>query len=403
MFSYTALSSAGDRVSGELEAANGQEVIERLLLKQLLPIGAVEKSARSARLFTLQWRQRRRLAAKDLALISQQLARLLKAGLSLDRSLSILTRLSSDARTNAVVQATLDRVRDGASLSEALEQQDGAFPPDYVSIVRAGEAGGALQTVLDRTAEFLVRSEAVRQRVVSAMIYPALLSCAAVISVVIVLTVVLPQFEPVFQEAGSKLPESTRVLMSVGAVVRTYWWCGPLAAMAIAIGWQRAMRKPWLALARDRLVLRMPLLKILILRFEISRFCRTLGTLLANGVSAPTALGLCGRTIGNRLLSAAVADAALRFVEGEGLSNPLSGTGYFPDLAVQLVRIGEETGRLESMLIEVADIYDQDVQRMVDRLLALIVPGITILMGVAIAAIVASVMSALISINDLAV
>jgi len=163
------------------------------------------------------------------------------------------------------------------------------------------------------------------------------------------------------------------------------------------------MRQPAIATRRDRIVLRLPIMRELVSKFEIGRFSRTLGVLLANGVPAPRALALCGATVGNRAIADAIEDVATRFKEGEGLSEPLARTGRFPSLSTQLIRIGEETGRLEEMLEEVAEIYDQEVQRALERLLALLVPGITISMGVLIATIIASVLTAMISINDLAV
>jgi general secretion pathway protein F len=270
-------------------------------------------------------------------------------------------------------------------------------------MVRAGEIGGALQAVLARVADFLVRTEAIRQTIASALIYPALLAVVAVLAVTLVLTVVLPQFEPVFRDAGTSLPVSTQIVMSLGNALRDYWWAMLLAMASAAIGWRLLMQRPGMALRRDRLVLALPIVRDLVGKFEISRFSRTLGVLLANGVPAPRALALCGAIIGNRVIAAAVETVSTRFKEGEGLSTPLSRTGRFPSLSIQLIRIGEETGRLEEMLQEIAEIYEQEVQRALERLLALLVPAITITMGMIIALIIVSVMTAMISINDLAV
>jgi general secretion pathway protein F len=404
-FQYSALSEAGEIVSGELDGPDAGMVIAQLHARALLPIHAIERPADAApsglaRL--LRWRRAEaRLTGQDLALFSQQLARLLKAGLPLDRALDILATIAG-RRVGATVRRTLDRVRDGASLSEAMAAQRGGFPPAYVSMVRAGEAGGALHAVLARVADFLVRGEAMRQRVISAAIYPAILLTAAVLAVGLVFTVVLPQFEPMFRDAGARLPAGTRFVMAAGDVLQGWWWALLLALLAGALAWRQAMRRPDAAAWRDRLLLRLPVLGGLITRFEVGRFCRTLGVLLSGGVAAPRALSLCGAAVGNRAIAAAVETAATRFSQGEGLSAPLARTGRFPALSLQLIRIGEETGRLEEMLAEVADIYDQDVQRQLDRLLALLVPAITIGMGIVVALIVAAVMTAMISINDLA-
>jgi general secretion pathway protein F len=403
-FQFSALSEAGEIVSGELEGPDSDAVIAQLHARALLPIHAKEQRGdpqpfRLAWFFA--WRGQTKLSGHDLALLSQQLGRLLKAGLPLDRALDILATVAG-RRAGAIVRRTLDRVRDGASLSEAMAAQRGAFPPTYVSIIRAGEAGGALHAVLTRLADFLVRSETMRQRVISALIYPAILLVAASVSVGLVLTVVLPQFEPMFRDAGARLPATTRLVMAAGDGLQQFWWAILLALLGATLLWRQAMRRAEVAAWRDRALLALPLVGGLISRFEIGRFCRTLGVLLNGGVAAPRALALCGAAVGNRAIAAAIEAAATRFSHGEGLSAPLARTSRFPTLSLQLIRIGEETGRLEEMLTEVADIYDQEVQRLLDRLLALLVPAITIGMGMIVALIIAAVMTAMISINDLA-
>jgi len=402
-FEYSALSAAGDIVSGELDGPDAATIIERLHEQALLPIRAVEKRPEKTSIFSFRLPVSEGLPGRDLALFSQQLARLLKANLPLDRALEILTGLAAKRRSGDVIRRVLERVRDGASLAEAMAAQTKSFPHAYVSMIRAGEIGGALQAVLGRVADFLVRSEAVRQTIISALIYPALLVLVAAVSITLVLTVVLPQFEPVFREAGARLPVSTRIVMALGDGLRSYWWVLLLVLTVIAVGWRLLKERPEMALRRDRLVLALPIVGNLASKFEIARFSRTLGVLLANGVPAPQALALCAAVVGNRVIAAAVDTVSARFKEGEGLSAPLARTSCFPSLSVQLIRIGEETGRLEEMLQEVAEIYEQEVQRALERLLALLVPTITIAMGAAITLIIVAVMTAMISINDLAI
>lgn len=396
------MTATGEVIAGELDSADDATVLSELHERGLLPIQAsrvaVDAMVQPRRGFL---RSGRSLPAADLAMLMQQLARLLKSSLPLERALEILTGLVGRGRVQKVMGETLAAVRDGATLAEAMARQGRAFPTEMVSMVRAGEGGSALQSVLARLAEFLVRSEAIRQKVVSALIYPAILTVVAAVSVVIVLTLVLPQFEPMFRDAGAKLPASTRLIMEIGDLLRDYWWALLLAFCGVAIAGERMLRLPRIAYARDRLLLFLPVIGDLIRKFEIGRFTRTLGVLLANGVPGPRGLELCGNIIGNRVLAAAARTAAQHFTEGEGLSVPLARTGEFPPLCIHLVRIGEETGKLEDMLGEIAEVYDQDVQRLLDRLLALLVPGITIIMGVMIAGIIASVMTAMMSINDL--
>jgi general secretion pathway protein F len=405
VFAFSALSEAGDVVSGELQSPDADAVINQLHARGLLPIHATEQRAGANRPDAarfLAWRRDARLSGNDLALFSQQLGRLLKAGLPLDRALDILATIAG-RRAAPTVRRTLERVRDGASLSEAMAAQRGAFPASYVSVIRAGEAGGALHAVLTRVAEFLARSEAMRQRVISASIYPAILLAAAAASIGLVMTVVLPQFEPMFRDAGARLPATTRLVMAGGDLLRQDWWLILLGLLGGTLAWTRLMRRPQVAAWRDCALLALPVVGNLITRFEVGRFCRTLGMLLSGGVAAPKALALCGATVGNRGIAAAIETASIRFSHGEGLASPLARSGRFPALALQFIRIGEETGRLEEMLAETADIYDQEVQRLLDRLLAMLVPAITIVMGLIVALIIASVMTAMISINDLAV
>jgi general secretion pathway protein F len=401
-FHYRALTLSGDLVAGEIDAADSAAIISLLNREALLPIDAVEQMPRRVSL-SVRFAGRSTVRTRDLALLSQQLARLLRAGLPLDRALEIEAGLAADPRCAAAVRRTLARVRDGAGLAEAMAADRRSFPEAYVSMVRAGEEGAALPAVLGRLAEFLARAEANRQRVLSALIYPAILIAAAALSVTLVLTVVLPQFEPFFAEAGARLPENARLLVAIGNALGAFWWAILMALAGAALGLRQALLVPRVAAARDRLILALPLVGSLVRRFEIGRFARMLGALLANGVAAPRALALAGATIGNRIIAGAVETVATRFVEGEGLSAPLSRSGEFPALAIQLIRTGEETGRLDDMLNEIAATFEEEAERTVERLIALLVPAVTIAMGMIIAAIIATVMSAMISINDLAV
>ena len=401
-FAYRALSASGDIVDGEIDGPDVKSVIALLNEQALLPIQATEKREGSGFSFDLSFGRQNRFPQGELALFVQQLTRLLKASLPLDRALEILTTLMEDKRTRRIIQRLLEKVRDGSSLAEAMASEDQSFPSVCVSMVRAGEEGGALRPVLTRVGEFLVRSEAIHQKVVSALIYPAVLLFVATGSIVLILTFVLPQFESMFQDAGSKLPAATQLVMAASRTLREDWWIMLLALAIIAIAAQRLMQLATVQALRDRVALRLPILGSLITRFEVGRFSRSLGVLLVNGVPAARALALAGATVGNRVFTEAIETLAARFKEGEGLAKSLEETGCFPNLAVQLVQIGDETGRLQDMLQEIADIYDQEVERALERLLALLVPGITIVMGVIVALIVAAVMTAMVSINELA-
>jgi general secretion pathway protein F len=402
-FSYWALSPSGEVVSGELDGPNPAAIIDWLHEQALVPIDAVEKPASRTGAFGFQLFRPRSVPLPDLALLSKQLARLLRAGLPLDRALEIVANLSTDRRSHAAVRGSLERVRDGAGLAEAMLAQGNAFPQSYISMIRAGEQGSALYPVLVRLADFLTRAEANRQKIMSALIYPAILIVVAALSLVLVLTIVLPQFEPLFAEAGAKLPVITRIIIAVGHVLREAWWVIFLAVAVILLVGRQLMQLPAVAVERDRVTLWLPIVGELVRKFEIGRFARTFGVLLSNGVSSPRALALVGATIGNRIIAQAIEDVAARLKEGGGLSEPLARTGRFPSLATELIHIGEETGRLEEMLHELAEIYDEELERNVQRLIALLVPALTIGMGLVVALMIAAVMTAVLSINDLAI
>jgi general secretion pathway protein F len=401
-FAYRALSASGDIVDGEIDGPDVKSVIALLNEQALLPIQATEKRPSAGPSFDFSFGRANTFPSGDLPLFIQQLTRLLQASLPLDRSLEILTTLMEDKRTRRIVQRLLEKVRDGSSLAEAMAAEEQAFPSVCISMVRAGEEGGALRVVLARVGDFLVRSEAIRQKVISSMIYPAALLVVATGSIVLILTFVLPQFESMFEDAGARLPTATKLVMGASQALRQDWWLMLLGLAIIAIVLQRMMKLSSMLVLRDRIVLRLPILGSLVTRFEVGRFSRSLGVLLTNGVPAARALALAGATVNNRVFTEAIETLAARFKEGGGLAKSLEETGCFPNLAIQLVQLGDETGRLQDMLQEIADIYDQEVERALERLLALLVPGITIIMGVVVALIVAAVMTAMVSINELA-
>jgi len=326
---------------------------------------------------------------------------LIQAGLAFDRALQIVARLLK-GRAALVTEAVLVRVRDGDSLADAMASQPGAFPRSFLAMVHAGEQGGIVAPVLVRLAEFTARADALRQRVMSAMIYPTILAVVATFAIGLVLTIVLPEFEPLFQESGSKLPPITRLVMTIGDGVRGYWFLAPPTALACTFFAKLLLTQPGVAARVDAALLRVPLLGVLIRQLEAARFARTLSALLANGVIAARALVLASGAVGNRAIATALAEVGERLREGQGLAVPIARIGYMPDLVIQLVGVGEESGRLADLLSEAADALEGEVQRTLDRLLALLVPALTLAMGAAIAVIVAAVLLAMMSINDLA-
>ncbi len=402
LYRYKAVSASGEIVEGEMEARSQSMAIERLREGGLLPIDADEVGETRA----AHWLSRdifawRRVSRAEIAVVTRELATLLGAGLPLDRSLEILIELSVAEATRKVLARVLDRIRGGASVADAMAAEDGVFPRSYVSMVRAGEAGGTLEHVLDRLAKFMDRAQALKANVRSALIYPAILLGMAVLSVIVLLAVVLPQFRPLFEDAGQALPPATRVLVAAGDAVEAYWWLIALTIAAVVLLARWLLSRPAGRLRWDRWVLKMPLVGDLVAKIEAARFSRTLATLLGNGVAVLAAMPLVRETIGNSVIARSIDAVAGCLKEGKGLAQPLVEANVFPPLAMQLMRVGEETGHLEEMLLHVADIYDDEVKRTIDRMIALLVPLLTIFLGLLIAGIIVSILSAILSVYDL--
>ncbi len=403
LYRFKAISPAGQLLQGEMEARTERLVIERLRDDGNYPIDAEPAAPRPPiRRWLDRELSRRSVAAKDVALFTREFATLVGAGVALDRVLAILIGLASKPALREVLADVHRRVEGGAAIADALEAHPQAFPPYYVNMIRAGEAGGQLDTVLQRLAEFLERSRELSGAVRSALVYPAVLIAMAGLSLVIVLTVVLPEFEPIFAEAGRDLPAATQVVRAMGHGVRDYWWAAAIAGLLATVVIRRDLTT---ADGRNRwhgVLLRTPVLGSLRRRLAFARFSRMLGTLLANGVGVLSAMALAREVTGNEVLNRALAEVAVAVREGGGLARPLAKANVFPRLAVDLISVGEESGHLEEMLLKAADIYDSEVKRAIDRAVALLVPLLTIGLGALIAAIIGSVLVAILSVNELA-
>jgi general secretion pathway protein F len=295
-----------------------------------------------------------------------------------------------------------DEVRGGASLADALESQSGVFSRLYINMIRAGEAGGSVEVVLSRLAEFIERSKVLRESVTSALIYPIILLTVAGLSVILLLTFVVPQFQQLFEDAGEALPVSTQIVIAAGNAVRGYWWVGVITIFFLIAIFKQQLSRPEFRQRWDGWMLKLPLVGDLVAKVEMARFSRTLGTLLRTGVSMLTALAIVKETLSNRVLSDAVGHVSENLKAGQSLADPLMEEGEFPQLAVHMIRVGEETGQLQEMLLKVADTYDGEVQATVKRMLALLEPALILVLGVIIAGIIMSILVAILSINDLA-
>lgn len=403
LYRYQAAAASGELVKGEMEAHDQESVIERLHAMGYVPIRAEASASGLKRWLEMDLRLApKRHRSGDLVLLTQQLAMLLQAGLSVDRALEIAQKVLLGGAERGCVQAVLERVRGGRSLADAMGDQNGFFPSFYIGLVRAGEAGGSLDATLRHLADFLERSQAVREQVKSALIYPLAVIATGCVSIAILFGFVIPRFEPLFQGAGTSIPLLTRIVLAISEGFRNYAWEGIALLGLLAIVWYRQMRRPEFRRRWDGRLLKLPLLGDLVAKIEISRFSRTLGTLLHNGVAPLVALTISQGAVGNAALRNALTAVIDSVKEGKGLSDPLGRTKLFPPLAVQLTRAGEETARLDDMLLKIADIYDQETRRSVERLLALLVPAVTIGLGIVVALVIGSILTAIFSVYNLA-
>jgi general secretion pathway protein F len=408
LYSYRAVSAAGDVATGEIEAANESEIIDRLRDQGLLPMqiaqsAGVASGAAVARAPRQSIFAPRRVTRDHLLALTRDLATLLRAGLTLDRALELEISLATSLPVATMLQGIRDEVRGGRSLSQALDARREVFSRFYVNIVRAGEAGGALGTVLTRLAETMERNKELRDSVRSALIYPTILVFVAVASIMILLVFVVPQFQTTFAQAGKALPIPTQIVIVVGTFLRNWWWA-IIPAIVLFVAWfRRRGRNPAVRRVRDTRLLRTPLLGDLIAKVEIARFARTLSTLLGNGVTLLAGLAIVKETMANVVLASGFDGVIAKLREGKGFGRPMAETGLYPRLATQMILVGEESGRLEEMLARVADVYDREVATSIKRFLAVLEPVLILSLAVLVGGIVFSILLGVMGMSELVV
>ena len=343
------------------------------------------------------------MSQKDIALFTGELATLLESGLPLDKSLLVLIGLTEDnERVSKLIARVLEKVKGGSSLADALEKQSGIFSKFYLNMIRAGEAGGSLGDVLTRLSDYLERSRDLKDTVSTALIYPAILLIMSIASLFVMLTFVVPQFSEMFASAGKALPVSTQIVVGLAQWLQSYWWA-LLLGVVFAVSYMRLQladpvkKKVW-----DARFLKLPLAGTIILNKETANISRTLGTLLGNGVSILSSLVIVRETVDNLVLAAAIQDTEEQLKQGKNMSDALLEKAIFPKMAMQMIKMGEETGRLEEMLLRVATIYDKQLRVAIQRMLALLEPVLIISLGLMIGGIIVSILLAILSVNDLA-
>jgi general secretion pathway protein F len=334
--------------------------------------------------------------------VTQQLATLFEAGLPLDRALSILQELADGARVKTIVTDLLHSVRGGSSFSEALaKHHPRPFSRLYINMVRAGEKGGVLEVSLRRLAEFLEARAAFNEAVLSALAYPLVITTVGAGAIVFLMTFVIPRFASIFQDLGQTIPLPTQILLTVSAGLQAYWWVGALLALIGVLAWRVWTATPDGRRAADQVLLGLPLIGALTMKVETARFARTLGTMLRSGVPVLGAMAVVGDMMSNQAVGLAVSRVADGVKRGGTIAAGMQQHGAFPPLAIHMVRVGEETGRLEEMLLKVADTFETDVRTDLKRVLGLLEPAIILAMGVLVAFIVVAMLLAIFSINEM--
>ena len=404
-YSYKATDPSGKLVTGILEAAEEKEAVASLQSMRYIPIRVslakgsrigpdIDLSKRISSLF-------KRVSTKDVAVFTQDLSTLLEAGIPVDRALSILIDVAEKDRFKDVIRDVLKNIQGGSYLSSALAKYPRVFSSFYVSMVKAGEAGGVLDDVLKRLGAFLESSQDFKDYIKSAMVYPIFLVFVGGISIIVLLTFVLPKFSIIFSDMRQAIPASTQFLLGFSAALRTYWpvILGGFAGIYFFL--RRYIKTPAGSLTFDRYKLQFPVVGELVKRIEVARFARTLGTLVQSGVPILQALNLVKDIIGNQVIAGTLGNVYNRVKEGERLSKPLGEIDMFPSLAIQMITVGEETGRLSEMLLRVAENYEKVARDTVRRLVSFLEPAMILGMGVVVGFIVISMMMAIFSMNEM--
>ena len=400
-YSYEATTKKGGVVTGTIEAANERVAIDRLQDMGYFPlkINKAEEykiSVPSSLSFIYP-----RVRERDIMTFTYQLGVLLDAGFPLDKALSILSELTEKKAARDLIKEILSHVRSGKSFSESLAKFPSVFPLFYVNMIKAGEAGGFLEDTISRMAVYLENSQSLKEEIRSALIYPAILSLVVVAAVVLMLTFVVPKFKTIFLDMGEALPLPTIILLAVSNGLKEYWWLIPLVLFGGYFGLRHYLKTAGGRRSWDKLKFKLPLFGKLYREAAVSRFARTLGTLLESGVPILNALQIVKGTLGSERMAEIISAVREGVRKGRGISEPLKNSDIFPPIAVHMVTVGEETGKLDEMLLKVAERFDLEVRTTVKRMLSVLEPALILLMAVIIGFIVIAMLLAIFSINEL--
>ena len=408
VFAFEAIKNDGQKVQSEVTAGSKDEAIKKIQDQGLRPtrikaqkeesksrsVPGVEKAPakKKAGLFA------RGVSSNDIVTFTTQLSTLQDAGLPIVRSLKILEEQQKPGRFKDQLEEVSSEVEQGSTLSEAMAKYPKSFDKLYISMVKAGEAGGVLDVILRRLAGFMEKSQKLRKQVKGALIYPAAVITVAVLILVVIMLFVVPAFEKMFADIGQALPAPTQLLLSTSQAIQTYWYLIPLIPIFLMTIMKLIARTEAGEKALDAFKLRMPVFGNIIKKSSVARFCRTLGTLIASGVPILEALRIVKDAVGNVIIANAIEDVHGSIREGDTIADPLRSSGIFDELLVNMIDVGEETGELDKMLMKIADNYEADVDVAVEGMSSLLEPLLIVGMGLVVGFIVISLFLPLVSI-----
>jgi general secretion pathway protein F len=390
-----------------LDAPSPDAVLAQLRGRGLTPIRVDASAIGTNKAAPTVLGRRQRVArgpvrASDVRSLTSELAIMLRAGLALDNALRVLIDMSVKPSLKALLEGLLEAVKGGAPFSKALLAHQNLFGDFYISMIRSGEASGQMPQVLERLTAHLERLRELRERVITALLYPCILLFVAALSLVVMLGFVVPQFEQLFKDMGDALPVPTRIVMMFGIGFRHYGLYIGIAVIALGYLAWRYLSSPAGRLWLQARLMNMPILGRLMYQYQLTLFSRALGTLLDNGVPMLTALHIATETVGGVALRTALSTMAPMVKEGARMVQAMQHTQAFEPLAINLVRVGEETGRIGPMMKELADVLDRDVENGIKRSLTLLEPIMILVLGLMVAGIIVSILLGILSINDLA-
>ncbi len=374
-FTYTARTANGDLKSATMEAANKEDVVAQL--KRLrMNVVKVEEQSKSAP------KTKGSIAMRDIVIFTRQFSTMINSGLPLVQALDILSKQSENPVLQAVTRQVVFDVESGHTVADALAKHPNAFTELYVNMVAAGEAGGILDTILLRLATFMEKNDALVRKVKGAMIYPGVIMGVAGSAITILLLFVIPTFQSMFEAVGLVLPLPTRIVINLSEFLQNFWWACIIVVVVTAQSVRKYYATPDGQLRIDRMLLKAPVLGDVIRKSAVSRFTRTLGTLISSGVSILDGLEITAKTAGNRVISDAIMASRASIAGGDTISAPLAKSGVFPPMVISMIAVGEQTGGLDEMLSKIADFYDEEVDAAVGGLLALMEPMMIVFLGV---------------------